>query len=103
MIRPISNVYLTVNGQHINVGKVVCECDEGRWFNNPQERITNTEWEERKKNFEIGDQRIGDLVFHRAGEFKNNIALQPIEGKWIKELVNMGYNVTEKLVYEVKE
>lgn len=102
MIRPISDVHLIVNGQSIVVGKVVCECDEGKWFNNPYERITNTEWERRKKNFEIGDQRIGDLCYHSVGEFKNNVALKPIEEKWIKELVNMGYNVTEKLVYEVK-
>lgn len=103
MIRPISDVHLIVNGQSIKVGKVVCECDEGRWFNNPNECITNTEWERRKKNFEIGDQKIGDLVYHCVGEFKNNIALKPIEKKWIDELESMGYTVQNKLVYEVKE
>lgn len=60
-------------------------------------------WEERKKKFEIGDQKIGDLVFHCKGEFKNNIALKPIEQKWIDELINMGYQVKDKLVYEIKE
>lgn len=50
MIRPISNVYLIVNGQSINVGKVICECDQGSWFNKPNEYITNTEWEERKRS-----------------------------------------------------
>ncbi len=30
MIRPVSDVHLIVNGQSIKVGKVVCECDEGR-------------------------------------------------------------------------
>lgn len=103
MIRPISNIYLIVNGQSINVGKVICECDQGSWFNKHNEYITNTEWEERKKKFEIGDQRIGDLVFHCKGEFKNNIALKPIEQKWIDELINMGYQVKDKLVYEIKE
>lgn len=103
MVRPISDVYLIVNGQSIKVGKVVCECDEGRWFNNPNEYITNTEWERRKKNFEIGDQKIGDLCYHYVGEFKNNIALKPIEKKWIEELESMGYTVQDKLVYEVKE
>ena len=53
MIRPISNIYLIVNGQSINVGKVICECDQGSWFNKPNEYITNTEWEERKKKFHI--------------------------------------------------
>lgn len=103
MKRPISNIYLVVNGQSINVGKVICECDIGRWYTNPNEYITNTEWGNRKKNFEVGDQKIGDLVYHCVGEFKNNIALKPIEKKWIDELETMGYNVKDRLVYEIKE
>ena len=103
MIRPISNIYLILNGQSINVGKVICECDQGSWFNKHNEYIKNTEWKERKKKFEIGDQRIDDLVFYCKGEFKNNIALKPIEQKWIDELINMGYQVKDKLVYEIKE
>lgn len=34
---------------------------------------------------------------------KTNIALKPIEKKWIDELESMGYTVQNKLVYEVKE
>lgn len=103
MIRPVSDVYLIVNGQNINVGKVVRECDEGKWFNNPSENITNTEWKERKNKFEVGDQKINDLVFHCVGCFKNNIAINPIEQKWIDELIIMGYSVRDKLIYEIKE
>ena len=104
MKRPINDIYLEVNGQRINVGKVVCECDNGKkWWMNPDEYITNTEWEVRKKNFEIGDQVIDSLVYYCVCRFENNIALEPIEQKWIDELINMGYDVKNKLVYETKE
>lgn len=49
MVRPISNVYVEVNGQSIAVGKVICECDDGQWFKNPNQYITNSEYEEMRK------------------------------------------------------
>lgn len=43
------------------------------------------------------------MIYRCVGEFENNIALKPIEKKWIDELESMGYTVQDKLVYEVKE
>lgn len=98
MVRPISNVYVEVNGQSIAVGKVICECDDGQWFRNPNQYITNSEYEEMRKKFEVGDQRIGDMVYHHKGTFVNNVATKPVEKKWIDELSKMGYDVS-RLVY----
>lgn len=103
MLRPVNSIYIEANGQQINVGKVICECDDGLKLCNPRQYITNTEWKEMQKNFENGDQTVSDMVYHCVGIFQNNIALKPIEKKWIDELISMGYQVENKLVYEIKE
>lgn len=103
MLRPVNSIYIEANGQQINVGKVICECDDDLKLCNHRQYITNTEWKEMQKNFEIGDQTVSDMVYHCVGTFQNNIALKPIEKKWIDELISMGYQVENKLVYEIKE
>ena len=103
MLRPISNIYLVVNGQSINVGKVVADYSGDAWWNSEQKYLTNSEVKELQRNFEIGDQQIDDLVYHCVGKFENFIATTAIEEKWINELIDMGYNVEEKLFYEIKE
>ena len=93
MIRPVSNLYVEINGQKIKVGKIICECDNAPWYLQKQTKITISEWEKMKSNFEIADQKIDDLAYHTIGSFKNNTVSVPIEQKWIDELTNLGYSI----------
>lgn len=97
----ISDVYVNVNGESIAVGTVLGEEDK------PQSPfrtgyITNSEYEKGLKEFIYGKQQIGDLVCHCVAEFKNFVAIRPVEKKWIDELGKMGYDIS-KLKYEIVE
>ena len=86
----ISDVYVNVNGESIAVGTVLGEEDK------PQSPfrtgyITNSEYEKGLKEFIYGKQQIGDLVCHCVAEFKNFVAIRPVEKKWIDELENMAW------------
>lgn len=97
----INDVYLKVNGERIKVGVVLGEEDKPR-SPYPTEFITNTEYENGLKCFKYGRARICNLSYYQVGEFKDNVAVEPIDNKWIEELQKMGYDTTN-LKYNVKE
>lgn len=104
MFRPISDIFVEVNGRSICVGKVVADYDDNTaWYNAPKYWLTNSEVEDMRRNFEIGNQEVGDLVYHVVAKFVDNVAKAPIKQKWIDELISMGYNVKEKLFYQIEE
>ncbi len=92
----ISNAHLIVNGEDIIVGVVLGEEDKPE---SPfrTEYITISEYEKGLKEFRYGKQHIGDLVYHRVGEFVDFKAKRHIDEKWINELKLMGYD-TSKLI-----
>lgn len=97
----ISDVYLKVNRNNINVGVVLGQEDKPcSPFSS--EYITCSEYEKGLKEFRYGRAQIDDLVYHVVGRFVNFVAVSPIEQKWIDELKLMGYDVS-KLKYEVAE
>lgn len=96
----ISDAYIVVNGEEIDVGVVLGQEDKPQ---NPfaSETIPNSEYEKGLKSFKYGKQQINDLVCHQICKFIDFTAERPIEQKWIDELARMGYD-TSVLKYEVK-
>ncbi len=95
----ISNVYITVNGEDINVGVVLGEEDKPE---SPYstEQVTLSEYENGLKEFRYGKPYIDDLVFHCVGVFENFKSIRHVDEKWIRELKSMGYD-TSKLINRI--
>ncbi len=94
----ISDAYIIVNGEDIEVGVVLGE------ENRPDSPYTTeivpiSEYEKGVKEFRYGRSHIDDMVFHWVGEFKDFKSTKHIDEKWIRELTLMGYD-TSKLINE---
>jgi hypothetical protein len=90
-----TDIFARINGQVIKVGyEVENILDEYQNF-------TLNEIEELRKQFKIGDKGFRSLVYIQVFEIKENKIVKPIEKRWIKQLISMGYDVS-KLEYEIK-
>lgn len=90
-----TKVYANINGQAIHVGYEV----ENNI--NEYENFSLNEIDELRKQFKIGDKGFRSLVYIQVFQIDNNKVKNPIDQKWIDQLISMGYDIS-KLEYTIK-
>lgn len=92
----ISDAYILVNGEEINVGVVLGQEDKPE---SPfsTEIIPISEYEKGVKEFRYGRAHIDDMVVHLVGKFVDFKSASHVDEKWIHELRLLGYD-TSKLI-----
>lgn len=92
----ISDAYIEINNEHIQVGAVLGQ-EDNPYSPYMTEIIPISEYEKGVKEFRYGRAHIDDMVYHRVGVFENFRSKSHVDEKWIRELNLMGYD-TSKLI-----